>query len=312
MNATGRLQRFKAAIQKTGVNFFVEVPARVSSSMRSFAHSGRIRVAGQLNQTPMQGTLIPVAGGRHRLFVNGGTRSVAKVGLDDVVSIELRPTKPNEVVAPEDLTAGLYRVPGALDAFNAQPVSRRRELIRYVDDARTPQSRERRIAKTADHILGKEAPRAERLAAIRERPLWTCPRCGNQFVNKNGFHSCRRWSLDEAFKGRPAFVRELFQHVRALIETCGPVRMVPYRDRVGFMVRVRFAGATPKCDCLEIGFWLPHRIASERFHKVETIYPNAHIHVLRIRQPEELDSEVVGWIKEAYAVGCQQHLLQSG
>ena len=162
MNATGRLQQFKAAIQKTGVNFFVEVPARVSSSMRSFTHSGRIRVAGQLNQTPMQGTLIPVAGGRHRLFVNGGTRSAAKVGLGDVVSIELRPTKPNEVVAPEDLTAGLHRVPGALDAFNAQPVSRRRELIRYVDGARTPQSRERRIAKTADHILGKEGlPRSD-------------------------------------------------------------------------------------------------------------------------------------------------------
>jgi hypothetical protein len=312
MNATGRLQRFQATIQKTGVNFFLAVPKRVSSTMKSFARSGRIRVAGQLNQTPIQGTLIPLAGGRHRLFVNVGTRSAAKVGLGDVVSIELRPTKANEVVVPEDLVEGLQRVPGALAAYNAQPVSRRRELIRYVDDARTPQSRERRITKTVDHILGKEASPAKRFAAVRERPLWTCPKCGNQFVNKNGFHSCRRWSLDEAFRGRPAFVRELFQHFREVIETCGPVRMVPYRDRVGFMVRVRFAGAAPKRDCLEIGFWLPRRIASERFHKVETIYPNAHIHVLRISQPGELDSEVVGWIKEAYAVGCQEHLLRSG
>src|SRR5262245_57652730 len=103
--------------------------------MKSFARSGRIRVAGQLNRTPMQGTLIPVAGGRHRLFVNGGMRSAAKVGLGDVVSIELRPTKANEVVVPEDLAAELQRVPGALAAYNAQRVSRRRELIRYVDDA---------------------------------------------------------------------------------------------------------------------------------------------------------------------------------
>jgi hypothetical protein len=309
MNAASR---FQATLQKTGVNFFVDVPARVVSTMKSFARSGRIRVAGRLNDTPMQGTLIPVAGGRHRLFVNGGRRSAAKVRLGDLVSFELRATKPNETVVPEDLAAGLRCVTGALDAFNAQPVSRRRELIRYVDDARTAQSRERRIAKTADHILGKEAPPAQRFASIRERPLWTCPRCGNQFVNKNGFHSCRCWSLDEAFKRRPALVRELFQDFREVIETCGPVRTVPYRDRVGFMVRVRFAGAVPKRDCLEISFWLPRRIASGRFHKVETIYPNAHIHVLRIRQPEELDPEVVGWIKEAYAVGCQQHLLRSG
>lgn len=70
-----------------------------------------------------------------------------------------------------------------------------------------------------------------------------------------------------------------------MVEACGPVKMVPYRDRVGFMVRVRFAGATPKRNCLEIGFWLPHRLASERFHKVETIYPNAHVHLVRITIP---------------------------
>jgi hypothetical protein len=230
MNATGRWQRFKAAIQKTGVNFFVEVPARVSSSMRSFTHSGRIRVAGQLNQTPMQGTLIPVAGGRHRLFVNGGTRSAAKVGLGDVVSNGLRPTKPNEVVAPEDLTAGLHRVPGALDAFNAQPVSRRRELIRFVDDARTPQSRERRIAKTADHILGQRgAPRR----ATRRNP-WASALDVPQV--RQSVRQQERISLLPPMESRRSLQRQ----------TCIRSRTIPTRSRIDRDLWTGQDGALPR------------------------------------------------------------------
>jgi hypothetical protein len=33
-----------------------------------------------------------------------------------------------------------------------------------------------------------------------------------------------------------------------MVEACGPVRLVPYENKVGFMVRVRFAGAVPRSD----------------------------------------------------------------
>jgi hypothetical protein len=91
-----------------------------------------------------------------------------------------------------------------------------------------------------------------------------------------------------------------------MVEACGPVKVLPYRDKVGFMVRVRFAGARPRRRWLEIGFWLRRRLTSPRFTKVETIYPNAHVHRLRIMEPRELDAEVEAWVREAYAVGCQE------
>ena len=74
------------------------------------------------------------------------------------------------------------------------------------------------------------------------------------------------------------------------------------------MVRVRFAGAVPRTRWLEIGFWLPRRVEHPRFRKIETIYLNAHVHRLRITEPAELDAQVAAWLKEAYAVGRQQHL----
>ena len=93
-----------------------------------------------------------------------------------------------------------------------------------------------------------------------------------------------------------------------MVRTCGPVKRIVYRDKVGFMVRVRFAGAVPRSDWLDVGFWLPRRLDSKRFRRVETLYPHAHVHSLRIKQPDELDAQLAKWIKEAYAVGRQEHL----
>jgi hypothetical protein len=159
------------------------------------------------------------------------------------------------------------------------------------------------------HVVGRSAKRGRpKPAAAAERPLWTCPRCGNQFVNRNQWHSCRRGDVDAPFEGKPAFVRELFDLFRALVEACGPVKMLPYRDKIGFMVRVRFAGAIPRQRWLEVGFWLPRRIDDPRMYRVETLYPDVHIHRLRVTKPSELDDRLAGWLKEAYAVGCQEHL----
>jgi hypothetical protein len=300
-----RAQRFRAAIEKQGPNPYVDVPQRVSRALLPHARAGRVTFEGLLNKASIRGTVVSAGRGRQRLYINGGMRAAAGVALGDTVTLELRPTDPDTVRPPADVAAGLRRVKGAATAFEALTPSHRRELLRYIDDARTPETRRRRIEGTADHLLAKRAPLAR---GRKERPLWACPRCGNEFVNRNQWHSCKRPNLEEPFEGKPQFVRDLFERFRKMVEACGPVKLLPYRDKVGFMVRVRFAGAIPKTGWLEIGFWLPRRVESPRFRKVETISLNAHVHLLRVTEPKQLDREVASWLEEAYAVGCQKHL----
>ena len=88
----------------------------------------------------------------------------------------------------------------------------------------------------------------------------------------------------------------------------GPVKLVPYAGHVGFMVRVRFAGASRRSNWLDVGFWLPRRLESLRFRRVETLLPNAHVHWLRVSEAADLDDELTRWLREAYEVGCQRHL----
>ena len=293
-------QTFEAKIRKQGPNPYVDVPERVSLAFGHHARGGRISVEGRLNDASVRATLVPVGRGRHRLYVNGGMRAAAGVGAGDTVSLELRSTRRNEIALSNDLAEALAEVDGATAAFETLSPSHRRELVRYIDDARTPTTRENRVRRTIGHTLGRRLPSDRK---PRDRPMWTCPKCWNEFVNKNQYHSCRRYSLSDPFEGKPVEVRELFDRFREIVEAQGPVKLLPYRDMVGFMVRVRFAGAVPRTRWLDVALSLPRRVESPRFHRIETIYPEVHTHVLRITDADQLDEEVEGWIAEAYAVG---------
>ena len=276
--AKASTQRFQATIYKQGPNPYVDVPDRVSQAFARQAGAGRISVEGKLNDTPIRATLIPVGKGRHRLYVNGGMGSAAGVGVGDAVSFELRATRPDTVHPPADVAAALRRVSTAGAAFDALSPSHRRELLRYIDDARSPETRRRYIQKSIEHILGKQTPAAQRRP---DRPLRTCPKCGNQFVNRNQYHSCAHYTLSGLFANKPDHIRDLFDRFREMVEACGPVKVLPYRDMVGFMVRVRFAAAVPKARWLDIGLWLPRRVEHPRFHKPESTEGGRRVSVLK-------------------------------
>jgi hypothetical protein len=305
-----RAERFVAAILVQGLNPYVDVPARVSRAFAKWARAGRISVVGRLERAELHATLVPARGGRHRLFLPGGVRAAAGVGVGDRVHIAVRATAPDFVPVPRDLARAL-RAAGALAAHRALTAAHRRELLRWIDDARTPENRRTRIARTIDHVLGRTPPSGVASAKRRDGAAWICPKCGNELVTRNMNHSCARRDPGTVFAGKPPAVRALFADLRRLIERAGPVKLVGYPDRVGFMARIRFAHAAPRRDAVELAFWLPRRIDSPRLLRVQTIHPAAHAHVLRLRSPADLDDELAGWLGEAHAVGRREHLPAS-
>ncbi len=50
------------------------------------------------------------------------------------------------------------------------------------------------------------------------------------------------------------------------------------------------------------------RLEHPRFTKVESISPRNHVHHFVIRHAGEIDEEVKAWLREAHAVGKQEHL----
>lgn len=153
----------------------------------------------------------------------------------------------------------------------------------------------------------REVPKHSTLKE-RKRPLWTCPRCGHKFVTQNIWHSCSRYPLSFHFKGKDPIVRELFDGYLALMESFGPITVIPQKTRIAFQVRVRFAGATPRKRWLSCTLWLKRRAEHPLFHKIESLGPLDHIHRFRVTSFDDLrDTELKKLLREAYGVGCQEH-----
>jgi hypothetical protein len=182
------------------------------------------------------------------MYVPGGLRSSAGVAVGDTVVVEVDGRTPDDVRPPADLAAALAAAPEVAEAFFTLSPAHRRELVRWLEDARTPATRQRRVAQVLDRALGRTVPNPGVRTA---RPLWTCPECGQSFVT-----------------------------------------------------------VRPRLRWLDVEFWLPRRVESARLRKVETLSPYTHIHVVRITTLGDLDDELIGWLREAYAVGRQDHLRQ--
>ena len=139
--------------------------------------------------------------------------------------------------------------------------------------------------------------------------LWTCPKCGAQFISRNLWHSCvKGLRMEDLFAKSDPHVITQFQRFEELVRSCGPVTRIVQKSRIVFMVRVRFAGATPRKSVLQLGFFLKRKLASPRFWKAEHLGRSDYLHTLKISSMAEFDEEFKTWLQEAYAVGEQRHL----
>jgi hypothetical protein len=145
------------------------------------------------------------------------------------------------------------------------------------------------------------------MTARSQKPLWPCPACGRGFANANQTHACGRYGLDGHFSGKPPLVREIYDAFLTMLETIGPVTVLPEKTRIAFQTRMSFAQLTVRRHWVLGHFVLARRAENPLFIKVETFSPRNHVHHFRLAAPEDV-ALLLGFAREAYAVGCQEHL----
>lgn len=133
--------------------------------------------------------------------------------------------------------------------------------------------------------------------------MWTCPRCGRRFANRNQWHSCGRTSERQHLRGASPEVAAIYRRFAAMVRRCGPVTVEALTTRIGFKARTTFAAVSLGRDRLRAHVILRRRLESRRFTRVQSYSPGSHEHGFEIRRLEDLDDEVQGWLCEAYAAG---------
>ncbi len=130
-------QTFSAVIQKVGINPCVDVPEQVS---KAFTRRGYVPVKGQLNGHPIRATLVPVGGGRHRLYINTEMRKAAGVGVGDLVFLKLAlDPESRDLTVPPELAAKAV--------FEKFPPSHKKEILEYLNSLKRVEYRKKNIAK---------------------------------------------------------------------------------------------------------------------------------------------------------------------
>lgn len=98
-------------------------------------------------------TTIASMGGRFMIPLSADNRAAAGVAAGDDVEVQLEAdTAPREVALPADLADALAHDEPARTFFQALAYTHRKEWVRWIEDAKKPQTRTTRLAATIDAL----------------------------------------------------------------------------------------------------------------------------------------------------------------
>jgi Domain of unknown function (DUF1905)/Bacteriocin-protection, YdeI or OmpD-Associated len=146
--------KFQARLQPdpTGAGTFVEVPNKVA---RALGLRGRPKVQALIAGHPYRGSLMPTGEGVFCLGVLKSIQESAGVTRGDTITVELEiDTAPRVVDPPADLAKVLARDRVAAAAWEKLSYTNKREIAISLEEAKKPETRERRLAAARAKLRG--------------------------------------------------------------------------------------------------------------------------------------------------------------
>lgn len=148
--------KFRATIELNGKTATgIEVPPEVLAALGA---GQRPPVLVTLRDYTYR-TTVARMGGRFLVGINAEHRAAARVSAGDELDVEIvTDTAPREVSVPDDLAAALAAASAASATFEALSYTHRKEWVRWIEDAKKPETRAARVAKTVASLRdGKRA-----------------------------------------------------------------------------------------------------------------------------------------------------------
>ena len=133
---SGRMVRVSGVVPVRGHNLCLDIPDAAGIELKPFADRGRVRVAGRLDGADFNATLMPVKPAGHVLYLSGGLRAATGLNAGDFVVVDVQPEPAGQVTPPGDLALALHSKAGAAQRWSQLPAGERRELVRFIEDAR--------------------------------------------------------------------------------------------------------------------------------------------------------------------------------
>jgi hypothetical protein len=148
--AKSPVKRFRALVNRKegGEVCSINIPFDVE---KTFGARGRVPVRGTINGAPFRSSVFRMGGDCHFMVVNRELREAAGVRGGETVPVTMeRDTEPRTVMPPADLARAIKANKDARAAWDRLSYTHRKEHVRAVEEAKKPETRQRRIEKSVE------------------------------------------------------------------------------------------------------------------------------------------------------------------
>ncbi|MBK0404791.1 DUF1905 domain-containing protein [Adhaeribacter sp. BT258] len=130
---------------------YVTVPFNVAAV---FGSKGQVKVKATFNGHAYRGSLAPMGNGSHVLGIRKDIRKAIGKTFGDIIDVKIeRDLEPRTVTISPELAATFEQNPEAKMAFDKMSYTHQREHIQYIEEAKKPETRQRRMLKTIESLL---------------------------------------------------------------------------------------------------------------------------------------------------------------
>lgn len=148
------LIKFSAVINGSGTENsgggYIEFPF---DTLELYGTAGRIPVKAKFDGIEYRGTMVKYGTPKHILVVVKDIREKIGKSYRDSVEVTLELEEGERIVEiPADLATELSKHPQVKEKFDKLAYSHRKEYVRWIEDAKKPETRAVRIAKTIEKL----------------------------------------------------------------------------------------------------------------------------------------------------------------
>lgn len=110
------------------------------------------------------------------------------------------------------------------------------------------------------------------------------------------------FTIKSHFDGKDAAVRQIYDRILKSARKFGPVGEEPKKTSIHLVNRTAFAGVATRKSALILTIKSDRKLSSSRIHKSEQTSANRFHHEVRLTSVADVDSELVKWLRAAYAL----------
>ena len=159
--AAGRQLSFQAKLENwaEGMDYCaVRVPAKITQALGT---KGPVLVIARVNDSePFKVSLFPVGGGQHYVRIKARVRRETKTKTGDRVRVRITVLDRADVAIPKDLMRALL-AEGVKEDFKSLPPGKQNFIVRRIDEAARPETRDTRIQEAVEAARRRREARVE-------------------------------------------------------------------------------------------------------------------------------------------------------